>query len=31
VRSLKTELGAVRTVTRIVLDRTVPARPWLIS
>lgn len=29
VRGLKTELGAVRTVTRIVLDRTVSARPRL--
>lgn len=29
IRALKTELGAVRTVTRIVLDRTVAARPRL--
>jgi Lrp/AsnC family transcriptional regulator, leucine-responsive regulatory protein len=29
IRGLKTELGAVRTVTRIVLDRTVAARPRL--
>jgi Lrp/AsnC family leucine-responsive transcriptional regulator len=29
VRALKAELGAVRTVTRLVLDRTVPARPRL--
>jgi Lrp/AsnC family leucine-responsive transcriptional regulator len=29
VRDLKAELGAVRTVTRLVLDRTVPARPRL--
>jgi Lrp/AsnC family leucine-responsive transcriptional regulator len=29
VRELKAELGAVRTVTRLVLDQTVPARPRL--
>jgi Lrp/AsnC family leucine-responsive transcriptional regulator len=29
VRNLKAELGAVRTVTRLVLDRTVPMRPRL--
>jgi Lrp/AsnC family leucine-responsive transcriptional regulator len=29
VRELKTELGAVRTVTRLVLDHTVPSRPRL--
>ena len=29
VRRLKTELAAVRTVTRLVLDRAVPARPRL--
>lgn len=29
VRELKAELGAVRTVTRLVLDHTVPARPRL--
>lgn len=29
VRELKTELGAVRTITRLVLDHTVAARPRL--
>lgn len=29
VRGLKAELGAVRTVTRLILDRPVPARPRL--
>jgi hypothetical protein len=29
VRGLKAELGAVRTVTRLVLDRTVPTRSRL--
>jgi Lrp/AsnC family leucine-responsive transcriptional regulator len=29
VRELKAELGAARTVTRLVVDRTVPARPRL--
>lgn len=29
VRDLKAELGAVRTATRLILDRTVPTRPRL--